>query len=138
MEGKIVKKSIKHRSLRALGRSWGPRGPVEAQNGFHAFPLRNINRSWSGLGGVLGPSWARLVQSGAVFGVLLCNFSRSWALLGAFKFGSTSVAKGLLDAFLMHVLSFFIIFFWFSISLTATPKESVQLCKANKYFDFDV
>ena len=33
--------------------------------------------------------------------------------------------------------SLFIISSGFSISLIATPKHSEQLCKANKYFDFD-
>ena len=35
-------------------------------------------------------------------------------------------------------ISLFIIFSGFSMSLTAIPKDSEQLCKANKYFDFDV
>ena len=75
-----MKKSTKNRSWGALGRSWEPRWPVEAQNGFHAFTECNTNRSWSGLGEVLGPSWARLGLSWAAFGRSLGLF---FSLLGA-------------------------------------------------------
>ena len=34
--------------------------------------------------------------------------------------------------------SLFIIFSGFSISLTAIPKDSEQLCNANKYFEFEL
>jgi len=34
--------------------------------------------------------------------------------------------------------SLFIIFSGFSVSLIAIPKDSEQLCKANKYFDFEL
>ena len=68
------------RSCGALGRSWRPRGPVEDQKGRGWFPHRNINRllerSWGGLGALLGSSWAVL---GDLWGAL----GRLFSLLGA-------------------------------------------------------
>ena len=78
----------------ALGRSWGPRWAVEAPKGLHAFPQRNINwlleRSWGGLGALLGSSWRVL---GSLWGVSWATFPalrRSWK-----DFVSVSVAKAL-------------------------------------------
>ena len=52
LEAKIVKKSILEGSWGALGRSWGPRRPVEALKGRDWFAPRNINR-------LLERSWPR-------------------------------------------------------------------------------
>ena len=64
----------------ALGRSWGPRWPVEAQKGRGAFAGCNLNRllerSWGGLGALLGSSWGVL---GDLWGAL----GRLFSLLGA-------------------------------------------------------
>ena len=35
-------------------------------------------------------------------------------------------------------MSLFVVFSGFSVSLMAIPKDSEQLCKANKYFDFEL
>ena len=91
---KITKRSTKNRSWRALGRSWGPRGPVEGQKWFRAFPQRNINRllerSWGDLGALLGSSWVVLGGSWEVSGAIFLVLGRSWK-----GFGSASVAKAL-------------------------------------------
>ena len=78
----------------ALGRSWGPRWPVEARKARDAFPPRNINRllerSWGGLGALLGSSWMVLGGSWEVSGAIFLVLGRSWR-----GFGSASVAKAL-------------------------------------------
>ena len=78
----------------ALGRSWGPRWPVEAQKCGDAFAARNINRllerSWLGLGALLGSSWRVLVGLWGVSWAVFPALGRSWK-----GFGSASVAKAL-------------------------------------------
>ena len=80
IDKKIDEKSVLEGSWEALGRSWGPRWPVEAQKGRDAFPARNINRllerSWGGLRALLGSSWGVL---GDLWGAL----GRLFSLLGA-------------------------------------------------------
>ena len=66
----------------ALGRSWGPRGPVEGQKWFRAFPQRNINRILERSWGDLGSSWARLGWSWAALGRSLGLF---FSFLGALE-----------------------------------------------------
>ena len=84
---KIGEKSVLEGSWEALGRSWGPRGPIEPPKCGGAFAPLNINRllerSWGGLGALLGSSWG---VSWAIFLAL----GRSWR-----GFGSASVAKAL-------------------------------------------
>ena len=76
----------------ALGRSWGPRWPVEAQKWFCAFAPRDINRllerSWECLGALLGSSWEVLGRLWEVSWAIFDDLGRS--LRG---FGSASVAK---------------------------------------------
>ena len=94
LAAKMLKKSTKNRSWRALGRSWGPRGPVEAPKGRDVFAHRNINRllerSWGGLGALLGSSWAVLDGLWKVSWTIFLALGRSWR-----GFGSASVAKAL-------------------------------------------
>ena len=85
----------------ALGRSWGPRGPVEAPKGRDAFAARNLNRllerSWGGLGALLGSSWAVLGGLWEVSGAIYLALGRSWV-----RFGGTSVTKCFSDTFLLN------------------------------------
>ena len=103
---KIDKKSILEGTWGTLGRSWGPRGPVEAPKGFHAFAACNINRllerSWRGLGGLLGSSWGVLGGLWEVSGAIFLALVRSWVY-----FGGTLVTKGFSDAFLTFFSSIF-------------------------------
>ena len=76
----------------ALGRSWGPRWPVEAQKCRGAFAPCNIKRllgrSWKCLGALLGSSWGVLGRLWEVSWALFDDLGRSWR-----GFGSASVAK---------------------------------------------
>ena len=78
----------------ALGRSWGPRWPVEAQKGRDAFADCNLNRlldwSWGDLGVLLGSSWGVLGGLWEVSWDIFLALGRSWR-----GFGSASVAKAL-------------------------------------------
>ena len=78
----------------ALGRSWGPRWPVEAQKCRDAFAARNINRllerSWECLGALLGSSLGVLGRLWEVSWAIFDDLGRSWR-----GFGSASVAKAL-------------------------------------------
>ena len=78
----------------ALGRSWGPRWPVEAQKYRGAFAGRNINRllerSWECLGALLGSSWEVLGRFGGVSRAIFDDLGRSWR-----GFGIALVAKAL-------------------------------------------
>ena len=103
-------KSLLEGSWRALGRSWGPRWPVEAQKGRDAFPPCNINRllerSWGGLGALLGSSWVVLGGLWGVSGAIFLALGRSWV-----HFGGTLVTMGFSDSFLSMFLHFFLVFF---------------------------
>ena len=84
---KIDEKSVLEGSWEALGRSWGPRGPVEAPKGRGALPHRNINRllerSWGGLGALLGSSWGVLGGPWAVIWDIFLALGRSWKGFGS-------------------------------------------------------
>ena len=99
MESKIKEKTMKKRSWRGLGRSWGLRWPVEAPNGRGAFLPLNINRllerSWGGVGALLASLWGVLGGLGEVSGAIFLALGRSWV-----RFGGTSVTKRFSGAFL--------------------------------------
>ena len=92
MSPKIDEKMLLEGSWEALGCPWRQKGPVEPQKLFYAFTPRSINRlverSWEGLGALLGWSWAGLGGLWGVSWLIFCALGRSWMLLGA-----TSVAK---------------------------------------------
>ena len=92
-------KSLFEGSWRALGHSWGPRGRFEAPKKKCAFPPPNRNRllerSWGGLGCLLGSSWGVLGGLWEVSGAIFLTLVRSWVY-----FGGTLVTKGFSDAFL--------------------------------------
>ena len=102
----MSKNLLKNWSWRGLGRSWGPRLPVEAQKCGDAFAPRNINRllerSWECLGALLGSSWEVLGRLWEVSWAIFDDLGRSWR-----GFGSASVAKAFPRAiFLEFVLLF--------------------------------
>ena len=84
---KNCQKSLLEGSWGALGRSWEPKWTVEGQNGRDRFPACNLNwlleRSWEGLGALLGSSWAVLGALWWVCGAIFLALGRSWKGFGS-------------------------------------------------------
>ena len=105
---KIVKKSTNDRSWRALGGSGAILGAKMARLGSKWFPcvcgLQHkslLERSWGGLGALLGSSWAVLGGLWEVSWAIVLALGRSWR-----SFGSASVTKALPRAFFFPWLFF--------------------------------